>query len=205
MVHIFIPTLRPHKIDKIVDNLKSSTKVDIDIIFIVERHIDKPGVLLNESSKSYAGAINTAYKKTNGEYFFCGADDLFFHPNWLETALGKMTKDISVVGTNDLYNPNVLEGRTATHFLVRRKYIEDNTGTMDKSFPVLYEYKHNFCDTEFIDTAKKRGVFTPCLESVVEHLHWGNGKSQRDEVYTKGDATSGEDRKTFHERLNLWL
>ncbi|MBW6431571.1 glycosyltransferase [Patescibacteria group bacterium] len=209
MVDIYIPTLRCYKIPDIIKNLTESTSKKIDIFFILEKDdfnklSGKYPVILNEGSPSYSGAINTAYKKTSGDYFFCGADDLLFHKNWLEIALEKMDGNIMVVGTNDLFNKNVLSGNTSTHSLVNRDYIKKYGGTMDGSFPVLFEYKHNYCDTEFVQTAKKRGVFSPCLESIVEHMHWGNGKSPRDEVYTKGDATVSLDQQTFNERQGLW-
>lgn len=213
MIDIFIPSLRPERIDQIVANITKVTPTPHRIYFILEEpdYTNKVTsvpqgctVLLNHHSPSYAGAINSAFEQTAGEYFFCGADDLLFHDNWWVEPL-KLMSSFDVVGTNDLFNPNVKDGRTATHFLVKRSYIDTYTGTMDKSFKVLFEYKHNYCDTEFIDTARKRGVFSPCLDSIVEHCHWGNGKNPKDSVYEKGNQTASEDHQMYQKREQLWL
>lgn len=214
MIDIFIPSLhRPHRISDIISNIRTQTSVKHKIYFIFEKddftsiqlaENQKCEVVINEGSPSYAGAINTAFKKSKGECFFMGADDLLFHEDW-DIPARKLLDYYGVVGTNDLYNPNVLDGRTSTHSLVSRKYINEYGGTADNSFPVLFEYKHNYCDTEFIDTAKKRGQFKPCLESVVEHLHWSRGMSGKDATYDKGDMTAGEDHQTFTKRSHLWL
>jgi hypothetical protein len=212
MTDIFIPIMRTERIPKIVANLRETTLSSYRICFIVEKadfeQLRSPEdksyiILLNKRTPTYSGAINSAFEQTDGDYFFTGADDLEFQKDWLEIALKKMSR-FDVVGTNDLMNIHVLRGEKATHYLVKREYINKNTGTMDKSFPVLYEYNHNYCDWEFIETAKKRGVFTPCLESVVKHNHWTKGRSKRDEVYEKGDLTKNEDLETFNQRRYLW-
>lgn len=209
-VAIFIPTYRrPESILRVVKNIHEATLEPHEIYFIIERKdIVSRDVLRQHKYKyfynergTYASAINTAFKHTKEPLFFCGADDLKFHKDWLSYAL---MVDASVVGTNDLYNPMVTSGTSATHYLVKRKYIERMGGTVDDSFPVLYEYKHNYCDTEFIETAKKRACFKPCLDSIVEHLHWGAGKSKRDETYDKNNATAHIDLQTFVQRKQLW-
>lgn len=209
---IFIPILRTERIEKIVANIGSSTNESYNIYFIVEKpDFDRLAVnsgnnysvLLNKRSATYAGAINSAYEQTNGDYFFTGADDLEFQKDWLEIALRKM-KDFDVVGTNDLMNKHVLKGEKATHYLVKRSYIEKHQGTIDKTYPVLFEYNHNYCDWEFIETAIKRKAFTPCLESIVKHNHWTKGRSKRDSVYEKNDLTKNKDLETFNSRKHLW-
>lgn len=211
-VDIFIPILRVERIKKIVANIGSTTKEHYNLYFIVEepdfnRLRGNTGknytILLNKRSATYAGAINSAYEQTNGDYFFTGADDLEFQNDWLKIALKKMI-DYDVVGTNDLMNKYVLNGEKATHYLVKRSYIEKHSGTADKTYPVLFEYNHNYCDWEFIETAIKRKVFTPCLESIVKHNHWTKGRSKKDSVYEKGNLTKNKDLETFNSRKHLW-
>lgn len=206
---IFIPTLRINRIEKIVANIKQNTTKPYRIYFIVEpdvyqnlNHLDE--VILNKRSPTYSGAINSAYEQTSEPYFYTGADDLEFQRGWLDKTLSKMNEKILVVGTNDLMNKHVLAGEKATHYLVKREYIEKYGGTIDNSFPVLYEYKHNYCDWEFIETAQKRGVFSPCLEAIVKHNHWTRGRSDFDEVYRKSESSKNDDKITYNSRRHLW-
>ncbi len=95
-------------------------------------------------------------------------------------ALAQMRDPVQVVGTNDLLNTDVLQGTHATHYLIDRRYI-DQAGGVPGAPPgiVLFEgYGHNFTDTEFIAVARARGVFAPCLASVVEHVHFFAGKAE---------------------------
>ena len=58
-----------------------------------------------------------------------------------------------------------------------------------------------------ISLAKARGVFTPCLDSIVEHLHPGfDGREdlrQADPTYMAAVEHSAEDEQTFKNRLPL--
>jgi hypothetical protein len=141
------------------------------------------------------------YKTTNGEWFFCGADDLRFEPDWLIEAL-KLKDTFMVIGTNDLHHPAVISGKYATHFLVKRDYIEKAGGTFtDDLGKVYFEYKHNYTDTELISKAQALKVFTPCLESVVEHVHPKWSPVPMDESYLKSEQTMDEDAKVYKQRL----
>jgi hypothetical protein len=64
-------------------------------------------------------------------------------------------------------------------------------------------YGHWFVDKEIVELAKARGVFTPCLSSVVEHLHPGYDGRERDEVYVKAMDTADQDRETYRQRRPL--
>ena len=212
-VAVLIPTLgRAGKIPDIVDNVLSSTehanvyfvceREDRDTIEMVVRTVGA-NLIVNRRTRNYAGAINTGVAETDEPFVFAGADDLNFHHGWFETAVKLMGKPIEVVGTNDLGNPNVLAGEHATHYLVTRNYATQ--GVVDQLGVMLYEgYSHNWCDTEFIETAKARGRFKPCLEAVVEHLHPAWGKATHDDGYTKSFSQEPADRRLHMERAELW-
>ena len=141
----------------------------------------------------------------HSEVFLAAADDLKFYPGWEIEALKKMIDPIKVVGTNDLHNPEVLAGEHATHYLIKGDYIKNVGGVIDKSAPVLPEcYSHNWTDREYVGTAKFRGVFTPCLESIVEHLHFTFGLSQMDDTYRKTRVGIEPDRIMYEQRRDLW-
>lgn len=194
MIDIIIPTIRPEDHPSLLAMLESLKKNTVNPYMI---HIVREG-------SSYAEAVNMTYPKLVNPYFFLGADDIIFYSGWDTEALKLMDDKTMVVGTNDLHNNEVLRGEHATHYLVSRKYIKEQGGTIDGSFRVLYGYKHNYTDTEFIETAKARGVFQPCLSSVVEHRHWVFSLAPMDAVYEKGHRTAGEDQVMFNSRKHLW-
>lgn len=193
MIDIVIPTIRTE--DKLLQTLVSLA-CNSTIPHVI--HIVREG-------SSYSEAVNLIYPKLAQPFFFLGSDDLIFKPGWDIEIMKVMDGGGMVVGTNDLHNPDVLAGNHATHYMVRKEYIEQQGGVADKSYPVLYQYKHNYCDTEFIETAKSRSMFIPCLSSIVEHIHWAWGLAHMDAVYEKGRNTAGEDLQTFNSRRHLWM
>jgi hypothetical protein len=177
----------------------------------------RTGWCVNKRTRNYAGAVNTAYQlmcahpEDTSEYVFTGADDLRFHPGWAEHCLAAAEQHpgARVIGTNDLFNPYVLQQTHATHYLVDRRYLDSEHGGVPGVPPaehlVLFEgYDHNFTDTEFIDAAKGRGVFVPCMDAVVEHMHVMAGKAQWDATYYKGHAHMQDDYSAFKSREPLW-
>lgn len=218
-VGVLIPSYgRPASVTRVADRLRAATPgegVVWSAYVIAEAH-DTPtietahdaqlGVILNARAPSYAGAINTAYERTANPVLFTGADDLAFGMGWLYTALEVLDQPgVKVVGTNDLCNPYVSDGIHATHYLASRDYLDDPGGCIDGPRSVLYEgYRHNFTDTEFIGTARGRGVFRPCLAAIVEHLHYTTGKSPNDPTYEKGAVWYGDDEALFKGRELLW-
>jgi hypothetical protein len=223
---VLVPTLgRAGRMENVARNIRDATEdVPHDIVFVVEEHDQDScsvaarlasdglaGWCVNQRKGNYAGAINTAYHvlcdhpEDAARFIFTGADDLKFHPGWATQVLAVMSDTVMVGGTNDLLNPYVLAGHHATHYLIDRRYLENPGGVVDDPENVLPEiYDHNFTDTEFIDTAKARGVFAPCMASVVEHLHVANGKAQWDDTYTKGHAHMRDDEPVFRSREHLW-
>lgn len=154
-------------------------------------------------SGNYATKINSGVEYTDEPFIFTGADDLEFHPGWYAKALEKMTKDIMVVGTNDLCNPAVIAGMHATHFLVKREYFAQ--GTIDEPYKLLHEgYEHEWVDNEFIETAKARGVYAHADEAVVEHLHPMVGKAPMDQLYEGSQGRIQRGGQLFMQRQLLW-
>lgn len=218
MIDILIPTYgRAHKLVSVVDNILDNTQTACRIVVITEEDDEATNevckllpvrVVTNTRTRSYSGAINTGYMQSHSDHVFAGADDLEFHKGWDIAALSKMSTvgGIHVVGTNDLYNPSVLSGVHATHYLVSTWYLDNIGGVMDAGpCSFLWEgYTHNYCDTEFIATARRRGVFAPCLESIVKHMHWSIGLSEKDETSTKGQESFWQDDAKYNARSHLW-
>lgn len=160
----------------------------------------------------YARKINFGVRRSESDWIFHGADDLRFHPGWLEEAIEAASRapGVGVVGTQDLGNKLVLRGRHSTHSLVSRAYAEQ--GTVDDPDSLMHEgYRHNFVDTEMVETALARRAFTFARRSVVEHLHpnWRDPttrkpKAETDATYKLGLRDFRVDQLHFFERRPLW-
>jgi glycosyltransferase involved in cell wall biosynthesis len=218
-IDIIIPTYgRAHKLGAVAENIRANTTVEHRVHFVVEAddHASFEAAMaagalpfINEGARSYSGAANTGYRYTEGEWLFAGADDLDFQPGWDLAALAcaEVNPWAAVIGTDDQLNPYVRQGVHATHYLVRRSYLDQVGGCVDAgpgSF--LHEgYGHNYTDTEFIGTAKARCLFRPCFESVVLHLHESAGLTPRDATHDKAEATYGADSALYDARRDLWF
>jgi hypothetical protein len=136
---------------------------------------------------------------------FAGADDLNFWDGWATHCRALFENpDTMVVGTNDLGNSDVQNGEHATHYLVRRSYLNNPGGVYGEPGTFLNEaYDHGFCDREFTRTAILRNVFEPCLDAFVEHMHPAWAKAQMDATYARGYASDDADRKLYEERMTL--
>lgn len=159
----------------------------------------------------YARKINYGFewacvRRGPFEFAFLAADDLVFHPGWIERALAcHLETRACVVGTNDLGNPNTASGAHSTHTLVHRDY--GQCGTIDEpgSGKLLHEgYDHCWVDNEFVATAMARETFASATDSVVEHLHpiWRKGAD--DATYQKGQRAYAADRDLYAARRGLW-
>lgn len=218
-IDILIPTYRrAARIPAIVENVRKTTHHDHDIWFCVEADDHHSvhaaaeagaGVVINERAQSYSGAINTGYFKTSAEYLFAGADDLRFVQGWDVPLIEMLSNDpwVAVVGTMDSLNPYVNAGSHATHYMVRRSYLDNVGGIVDLgpgSF--LFEgYVHNYTDTEFIGTAKMRARFRPCFTSHVPHQHWSKGLSPVDSITDRANAALQQDFDLYNSRRDLWF
>ena len=97
---------------------------------------------------NFAKKINWAFGQTDEEWIFQAADDIRFSSGWDKWAFVTANRSrASVIGTNDLGNPQVRRGTHSTHTLFRRSYIaEYESGTVDGSGLVFSElYDHQWC------------------------------------------------------------
>ena len=156
----------------------------------------------------YARKINTGFRQTRSPLVLLAADDLRFHPGWLEAveACAAERPDAGVIGTNDLANPQVMRGRHSTHPVVRRSYVKEIGGVVGRP-GIVYceEYDHQFVDNELYATAVARGAYVHCYEARVEHMHPIFRRAVKmDATSEKGLARGAEDRRLFESRRHLW-
>jgi glycosyltransferase involved in cell wall biosynthesis len=209
-VDVLVPVLgRPHRVQPTLDSILA-TAPDAHILFIPdpddEAELDAlraAGAAFSAHPGSYAEKINYGVQITHAPVLFFAADDLDWHPGWLEAALEHVDDGAQVVGVNDLCTRRVRRGTHATHFLVTRRYATQRT--VDGSAGPLFEgYDHSFVDDEFIAIARFRGVLVIDTEIVVEHRHQINGRAPDDDTYRKGRARLEQDRELFISRSHLW-
>lgn len=222
MIDIVTPTLwRSSRLEQYVANVHANTTVDHVLTFAVEDDDPKTLAVLdrlaahdptvryirNTGTKNVHGAYNTAIAEVTAPYWFASGDDVNFHPGWDTACLALMVDPVKVVGTNDLLNRNVLNGQTATHFLVDTRYIAELGGTFDETpgIAAFEGYGHDYFDTELVEVAKSRDAFAPCLEAVVEHMHYLIGKAVKDATYERNVAAAGGDSRIFTRRRDEWL
>lgn len=215
---ILIPVLRrPDNIEPLVESVEKNT-TNFELLFIVSPGDEDEICELECQNQSYITMdqsyenkgdfqkkINHGFNSIEAEWYFLGADDIKFYPGWFEAAMKVYEEtDACVIGTNDMGNPGVLQGQHATHSLVLRDYALE-CGTIDEPGKILYEgYHHNFCDTEFVGTAKWRGAWSFSRDSIVEHLHPDWRKGINDEVYKLGKKFFAEDQELYTRRKRLW-
>ncbi len=161
---------------------------------------------------TYAESLNYGFEHTDEPWVLCIGDDVRFHDGWLDQAR-KLSGEWDVIGTNDTFpgrvkNPRVASGSHADHFFVRRAYVEEHGSSLEGPGILAPEvYRHWFTDREIVDLARARGVFSPCLDSVVEHLHPGYDGDEEarknDPTYMLGLKNAEVDQETFMDRVPL--
>lgn len=100
LVSIILPTMRPHFIDRIIDNIGQQTYSNIECIIIVQDYspeeveklesklysikaIQKVQIITNNSSDTLGARLNQAVALSSGEYIAKFDDDDFYFPNYL--------------------------------------------------------------------------------------------------------------------------
>lgn len=215
---IIVPVLgRPHQIEPLVASIETNTVVERRIMFVCSPNDPTSDVCRRTGHHvivttwkpgpaDFAKKINLAYDAlTDEDWCFQAATDLTFHPNWDTNALALAAKrHAGVIGTNDLGNPGVMRGQHSTHTFFSRDYIETFGGTVDNTGKVLCElYDHQWCDNEFVQTAKVRRQWTFSRYSIVEHNHPHWGKGEMDSTYKKALRATVADRNLYQSRLAI--
>lgn len=213
-VAVIVPAMRrPNNVAPLVESLGDTANVyfvcdpdDTAEISAVEAAGAK--LIISDRGHSFAQKANCAFEQTTEPWVFLCGDDVRFSPDWL-AAPRKLSDRFDVIGTNDAEdgggNASVQAGLHADHMLVRRAYVDRYGASLDGPGSLCHEgYNHFFVDIELVRLARARGVFAPCLASVVEHLHPGLGKGQPDLIYQSVDSPESlADRATWAGREPL--
>ncbi len=200
---ILIPAMRGDRLAGLVANIKETTPYEHVVLIAATPDVVRPVIgpvrYYPDEGGTWGGRLNKLFGCTTEPYVFLGADDVRFHPGWLDAAIATMEQVDGVVAVNDLWNPR------GTLALVSRRYLLEEGGTVDGTGAIIHEgYGHVFSETELFETAASRGRFAYCAESVVEHLHPVAGKADDDEVYRLGFASLDADTALYRSRRHLW-
>lgn len=203
---------RPHRVEPLLESIAAVTD-DYRVLFICTP-LDSAIPAVEAAGAEYitvpwggkgdfARKTNAGYRATTEPLLFLGADDLFFHPHWLDRAVSRLGGSVEVVGTNDLTNKRTARGHS-THSLVTRLYV-DQFGTIDRPGEVLHEgYWHEFVDDELVATARARSAYAHAPDSFVEHLHVMAGKAPMDDLYRQQPIRMRYGRRVYERRRHLW-
>jgi hypothetical protein len=218
-VAVLIPVLdRPSRVGPLVDSLTVSenTEAPATPYFLCSPGDDAQIAAVRASGSElfvvdwepgrgdYAKKMNYGWRHTEEEWVFFAADDVLFRPGWLEACFRVFGEtEACVIGTNDLGNRTVMDGRHSTHTLVHRDYAV--CGSIDDPTVILHEgYWHNWVDNELVETAKWRGTFASAGDAHVEHLHPFWRKGGDDATYERGRRHFNDDQALFNQRRRLW-
>jgi hypothetical protein len=150
--------------------------------------------------------INVGIQTIPAKWYLCAADDVRFHTGWWKaTAELRDTKHVMVIGTNDLGNPRVIAGDHTCHPLVRGTYAR--TPNRDGGPFCPETITHWGVDDVIVNRAKHEGVWAPCLDAVIEHLHpyWQPEQVAWDQTYAEGEASAQQSMKAAQEWLETYL
>lgn len=217
-IAVIVPAMkRPENVDRLVYSLRCTAPgatayfiCDPDDQAEIDAVLAEPlaKVIISDRGHTYAQKVNVGVDNTDEPWLVIVGDDVEFIDGWWEATIALSTR-FDVIGTNDtagpnIKNPDVANGSHADHFLVRRSYIDQYGGCLDGPGVLAPEaYQHWYTDKEIVGLAKARGVFTPCLDSVVEHHHPGYDGKPRDAVYRMAIDVAEVDRKTYESRRPL--
>src|ERR1051325_2751673 len=212
-VAVIVPAMRPENLVRLTGSFAATNDGSAALVIVADKSSGiTAAVVLDEGEvTSFAEKVNAGVAATSAPWLLIVGDDVEFTPGWLEAAR-KLSDQFDVIGTNDTTNgvksPDVAAGRHADHFFVRRAYIEAEGGALDGPGLLAPEcYGHWYVDREIIGLARARGVFTPCLDSVIEHHHPGYAGREdlraADPVYMRAVDTADADQRLYRSRLPL--
>lgn len=221
-VAVFVPTMqRPQNVARLLESFNASNDGTASLYYVCDEFdteqiaaVEAAGAkwIPAKTGTSYASKNNHAFSQTTEDWVFLSGDDVEFTPGWIAAARD-LSDRYDIIGTNDsepgrVRNPRVAAGKHADHFFVRRQYVMDEGASLEGPGVLCPEaFYHYFTDVEMVSLAKARGVWTPCLESIVIHHHPGyDGREdarRSDKAYMKAVEFSEMDSIAFKRRVGL--
>lgn len=197
MISILMPSRsRPDKCFKTWQDWVLKAHTDTEVILSLDADdpmLDKytlPVTRIVNHNRSAIDAINNAAKVATGDILIVVSDDTGCPYAWGKTIQKHMHGKCDwVIKTQDGIQDWII-----TMPVMDRTYYE--------RFGYVYypEYQHCFADTEFTCVAELTGCLVK-MNLSFPHNHYSIGKSEKDYVSERADATFEEGKKLFIERL----
>lgn len=204
-VAILIPAMRSHLIRGLCQNIEAVTPEPHHVYVMTDRQAvadqiaDLDVTVWMDELRPWGHRLNDMYERTDEQFLFLAADDVWFANGWLPPALATMQIHDGVVTVNDMMNPN------GTLALVARKYIDNESGCIDQPGVIIHPgYRHAYSETELFRTAMYRHKWSYCTQSIVEHRHFLTGRAPVDDVYEMGMESYGADKDKYLARCHMW-
>ena len=202
---IIVPTLsRPTQLRRNMERLLETVK-GLDTEVIVAAEVNRSSVeavkdlpvrtLFQEEWRGSIAGWNRGAAAARGDVLVTGADDIWWHDGWLETALEALeTGGTCYVGLNDtIWNGNT---GLVTHWLITRQGALDYTGGCLH----IPWYRTTWTDQEVKARMVRAGQFQWCAKSILEHRHYLTGAAYVDKCYLTMNKYMQSDGETFKVR-----
>lgn len=217
-IAVIVPVMRrPQNVAPLLDSFRETSR-NSELYFVADHddHDELKAIfelegkaIINESNVcTFAVKCNLGYRETYDTdtpwVLFIG-DDVRFHPDWEH---GAFLEDDgrSFISTNDLGNTSVMQGRHATHPLIRRQWLDDHGASWDGPGSVAHQgYRHWFVDNEWTTVAQQAREFRYAPDCKIEHLHPIFRKGKQDAIYRLGQSHSEHDRQLWQARIRTYL
>ena len=155
----------------------------------------------NKKRLGYWGSLNAGLEALERPLVGFYADDVLFHPYWLESALncynGYFKDGKGLLAVHD----GVWKNFHASHGFISRKWLWILYG--EPKFPECY--KHDFGDSELTQFSKDFQRFKYCNACEIEHLHYDNKRREWDEIDDVGASSKYEDGTLYPIRYDEWV
>ena len=220
-VAVIVPAMRVEHVAPLVESFDVAGETNADLYFVVDPDRDdlieavkgqNLTPIISDRGSTFAQKANCGYQNTDEDWLLLIGEDCRFTEGWLDKPR-ELSARYDVIGTNDaapgsVRNVDVAAGRHADHWFTRRAYIDEQGACLEGPGVFCPEaYFHWWVDKEVIELAKARGVFAPCLDSYVLHLHPGydgdEAARRADPVYMKAVEWAERDEKAFRRRVPL--
>lgn len=150
-ISLFLPTIRPHLLEKWYESLDKSCSLDFQVVFsgpfsIPDALREKSNVKYINTYASPTKAAHLAALECDGELIFHCTDDLIFLDNSIDEAI-------------DLYDNNSFD-------IMNMRYVESENHQNKQSFPLFYWTVANSCQLQTLPPHWLTGAHFLCRKSL---------------------------------------
>ena len=167
-----------------------------------EGHLKGWRVPFSDRYQGQPAAWNAGLKVSKGEYIVFAADDLRWTADWLDAAMACMATLWypmgGLIGLNDLHRTYAMK-RESTHYLATRRFIVEHLNGCI-GFP---HYAGACNDSEACARARRAGLYVPCRDAIVEHVHYNHGLREMDGTDMMWSSSKRKSLREFRRRQRL--